>query len=268
MSYLRTAAAVLWILGGTSVLGITTCAVALVDRRGAVWWPIARFWARAILATCGVKPLVEQGRENLPERACILMPNHESHLDPPTLIRRSRSPISFLTKHTLFWFPIFGQGIWLIGMIPINRTNREKAFESIDKAAAKIQRGKTVLVFPEGTRSVTGELGSFKKGGFVMAVQGGVPIVPIGMAGSGAILPKGFNRVRPGPLVLSYGEPIDTSGYGHDDKEALMARVREAMEAERAEAQRIRDRLLDRASEAEPAGEATEPPAAASGTGS
>jgi 1-acyl-sn-glycerol-3-phosphate acyltransferase len=124
-----------------------------------------------------------------------------------------------------------------MGMIPVNRDRRHKAFASIDRAAAMIRGGKTVLVFPEGRRTRTGELQPFKKGGFVMAVRGGVPIIPIGIAGSAHIFPPGFWIRAGGDTVVVIGEPVATSTYDMDSKEELMALVHEKMEALRTEAQ-------------------------------
>ncbi|MGM0577830.1 MAG: lysophospholipid acyltransferase family protein [Myxococcota bacterium] len=240
MRRLRTVFATLTLFGATAAAGTSVFVTALVDRDGLVWWPIARGWAWSILKSCGLRRLAVRNREGLQREGVILMANHESHMDPPALMwLTTRPPVRFLTKHTLFRYPFLGWGMWAMGMVSINRTNQKKAFQSIDRAARMIEAGKTVLVFPEGTRSSDGHLLPFKKGGFVMATQRHVPIVPVGIAGTQDILPKGWNWVSSSDVAVVVGDPIDTSPYDPDNKDDLMLLVRERIEALREEAREL-----------------------------
>jgi len=241
MKYLRTIATYVYLLFGTALAGLTAFLVAILgDRQGRLWWPTAQLWARGLLRTGWVSEIRAVNAERLAGlHAAIVMSNHESHFDPPALIATSRTPLRFLTKHTLFYFPIFGQAMWAMGYIFINRGNQEKAFRSVEKAAKAIRKGRSVLIFPEGTRSRTEEMLPFKKGGFVIATKSQVPIIPVGIAGTRNVLPKGFHWLAPGPIALVVGELIDTQPYSLEQKEALMAKVREEIERLRAQARKI-----------------------------
>ncbi len=112
------------------------------------------------------------------------------------------------------------------GYVKIDRSNREIAFKSIDQVAAKMKNGVSVMIFPEGTRSEDGDVKPFKKGGFVMAVDTGAPIVPIILRGTRSIMAKGSWRINPGNVTLSIEKPIDTTDYTRDTKEDLIKTVR------------------------------------------
>ncbi|MCB9787830.1 MAG: 1-acyl-sn-glycerol-3-phosphate acyltransferase [Deltaproteobacteria bacterium] len=245
MHRLRTIFAVLTLLVMTVLCGLSVFVLAFFDRKARLWWPISRAWAWALLHACGLQRFEVRGAERLGSGdGAILMSNHESYMDPPALMLLSPVPIRFLTKHTLFLFPVFGWAMWAMGMVPINRGRQDKAFASIDRAARDIRAGKVVLVFPEGTRVALDqpEMLPFKKGAFVMAARAHVPIIPVGIAGSRHILPKGWNWVRNHDVAVVLGEPIDTSGFDVASKDELMALVRERIEALRAEAQTVLDR--------------------------
>jgi 1-acyl-sn-glycerol-3-phosphate acyltransferase len=157
------------------------------------------------------------------------MPNHQSHFDIPVLLGCLQTQFRWLAKAELFNIPIFGRAMRGCGYISIDRANREAAFASIRQASDAIRGQVSVLIFPEGTRSPDGKLLPFKKGGFVLAADSGVPILPIGIYGTGRILPKKKLLLDPGPVVLWIHPPIVTTGYCRETKDALMANVREAL---------------------------------------
>jgi 1-acyl-sn-glycerol-3-phosphate acyltransferase len=223
----------------TPTMGLMAGTSALMgDRRGQVWWSATQSWAAGIIRSAGVTDLIVKGVDVLYDgRPYILMANHQSHLDPPSIIRSSTRPIGFLTKQELRRVPIFGWALERTGHVFVDRKDKEKSHASIDKAAKRVAEGRCVLVFPEGTRSLGDDLLPFKKGGFVLAVKSRVPIVPIGIAGTREIFPsKSKFVVGKGPVALVYGEPIAVDGYTLDTKDALMAEVREAILARREEA--------------------------------
>jgi 1-acyl-sn-glycerol-3-phosphate acyltransferase len=215
--------------------------VALGERDGRLWWPgIVQRWARVLVRTGGVTRVEIVGDvTRLGEFGGVVMSNHESHFDSPALILSSPVPLRFMAKKSLSRFPIFGRALKAMGMLFVDRANKDQAWASIREAAASVAAGKIVLVFPEGTRAKGDDLLPFKRGGFVLAVEAGAPILPVGVAGAGHVLPPGWAIQGTGPVVVVFGEPIETRG--RDDVEALMAETRAAIEHLRAEARRRRD---------------------------
>lgn len=211
---------------------------AVVDRSGRLWWPISQWWSRGIYRLAGVRSLRVVGDERLYDGSpWVLMANHQSHLDVACLIDGMQRPISFLTKVELFSIPFFGWSLRRMGHVAIDRKDRDRAFQALAEAGRTVAEGRMVLVFPEGTRSVDGQLQPFKKGGFVMATESGVPIVPIGIAGTREVLPPGYWAVGRSPAVICVGEPIVTSGRDKDqvmdEVRTAITRLRDAAEAER-----------------------------------
>jgi 1-acyl-sn-glycerol-3-phosphate acyltransferase len=154
------------------------------------------------------------------------MANHQSNFDIPVLLGHLKVQFRWLAKVELFKIPVFGRAMRKAGYISIDRYHRESAFNSLKVAASKIKSGVSVLIFPEGTRSRDGKIRPFKKGGFVMAIDSGVPIVPVVITGTRAIMPKGRFRVYPGDVSMAIHKPIGTSTYTRETKEALMEKVR------------------------------------------
>ncbi len=198
------------------------------------FWTLAPLWARIIFRLCGVKPTV-LGWDELPEairaerQSVIFMSNHESNLDPPVLISAIPIPAVYLAKKEIKWMAPVGWAAMMAGTIFIDRSNRERAIHSLHLAAAEIRGGKSVVIFPEGTRTRTGKLLPFKKGGFIMAAEAGVQIVPLATVGGHRMLPPGAVHIRPGRYIVAFGAPVDPKAFGNRD--ALMAEVRTRIEA-------------------------------------
>lgn len=230
-----------WLFAATPPFGLTAGIAAAFEGGERVWWPVSRAWAAGILRTAGIDDIEVRGVEKLEGLGhCVLMSNHQSHLDPPLIIRSSSRPISFLAKIELFRFPGFGWALRRLGHIPVDRRQRESAFASIEKAAEEVAEGRAVLVFPEGTRGTEADLLPFKKGGFVLAIKSGAPIVPIGIGGTRTVYPPGWWVTgRGGRVAMVVGDPIPTDGVTLEDKDALMAEVRERISQLRDEARRI-----------------------------
>ncbi|HRY38849.1 MAG TPA: lysophospholipid acyltransferase family protein, partial [Smithellaceae bacterium] len=130
-------------------------------------------------------------------------------------------------KKELFAIPVFGRAMKSAGYIEIDRQNHEKALLSLDQAALRIREGKSVMTFPEGTRSRDGEIKAFKQGTFYLAIQSGVSIVPISIIGSGDIMPKGSLKVKPGKIKLVIAKPIDVKNYTLENRQELIDKVRQ-----------------------------------------
>lgn len=232
----RTAVVAVWVVIATFFLGIAAIAISFFNRTGNPVHRIARVWGRSILAVSGIRVSVT-GVERIPaDQACIFMANHQSNLDIPVLLGHLPVQFRWLAKAELFRIPVFGRAMRGAGYISIDRGDRKAAFESLRQAAEKIRGGFSVLIFPEGTRSLDGSLRPFKKGGFVMAIAAGVPIVPVAVRGTYEILPKNSMLIRPRDVTVNIGEPIGTERFKPNDKEALMEAVRSVIDRDLAAA--------------------------------
>ena len=147
--------------------------------------------------------------------------------------------LRFVAKKELQRVPLLGRAMRSSGHVFIDRQNRQAAFGAYDEAAAAIRSGISAVVFPEGTRSRTGNLQPFKKGPFVLAIAARVPLVPVYCAGTFTLLPKGHWRIRSHPVALLFGRPIDTTGMAYESREQLMTQTRAAIELLRADAARV-----------------------------
>jgi 1-acyl-sn-glycerol-3-phosphate acyltransferase len=215
-----------WVAVSTFCLGCMAILLSLFGLTGNPIHKIAEVWARSILAVSGIDVTVN-GLSNVdPAKSYIYMSNHQSNVDIWVLLAHLPVQFRWLAKAELFKIPILSRSMRAAGYISINRFDKQSAFNSIDQAAEKIKEGVSVMIFPEGTRSFDGKIRSFKKGGFVLAVKSGVPVVPVIIHGTFSIMPKGSLRVKPGSVVLEIQKPIDTGGYTFESKDALIERVR------------------------------------------
>lgn len=190
-----------------------------------------RNWARSLLWAAGVKVELE-GLEHLsPGEPAVIVANHESWFDVFALVVHLPVDTRFVGKIELTRIPFFGPSWLACGHIAIDRSDRQKAIESLRVAGETLRReGAAVVMFPEGTRSADGELLPFKKGAFVLALQTGVPVVPVGVSGSRDIMPKGSWRIRSGTIVVRVGPPISSEDRGEGARDALLQRSRAEVE--------------------------------------
>ncbi len=227
----------LWIVPSTLVhaLGAIGAALLGVKRRpGGVYDWATVDWSRRLLRVAGT-PVAAEGLERIPAgQPVVYASNHTSMFDIWALAATLPGSTRFVAKQELGRIPILGLAMQRAGHILIDRFNRARAFEAYDRAAATIHSGISAIVFPEGTRSPTGELLPFKNAPFGLAIAAQVPIVPVYVHGTYRILPRGSLRLRPQPIRLLVGEPIPTAGLALPDREALRDRVRAAIVALRA----------------------------------
>ena len=180
---------------------------------------------------CGIRFKVA-GREHLPlDRAAVYCSNHESNVDPPLLFTALHPRMHILYKHEIDQIPVLARAFRMGGFIPIDRRNKESAMRSIEKGAASIRAGSSFLIFPEGTRSRTGEMLPFKKGGFVMAIKAGAPLVPVAISGGRTAMQRGSAVIRPVRISIRVGPPIETADVDLDDRDQLIGLVRERIAA-------------------------------------
>jgi 1-acyl-sn-glycerol-3-phosphate acyltransferase len=196
---------------------------------------LARWWSGWVTRFAGVRITVDN-RANLdPQQPYVFMANHASTVDIWALFLAIPRRVRMIAKKQLARIPLFGWVMWAGRFIFIDRQNAVAARRSIDDAGRRIRGGDSVLIFPEGTRTRDGQLGSFKKGGFHLAMEAGVPIVPIALRGTRALMPRGSLRVKSGEVFVTIGAPISTSGLTLEDRPALIQRVRDAIAAMAAE---------------------------------
>jgi len=201
----------------------------LVVRRKRVLYAPARLFIRIGLRLAGVRFDVV-GLERLdPHQTYLFLSNHQSLLDPLIQLVGLKRDLAFLAKKELFRWPLLSPGLRWTDCAPIDRANRERAIESLRQAAEKLKRGVSFLAYPEGTRTPDGTLLPFRKGVFVLALEAGVPVVPVTIRGTYDVMPKGPLRCRPGRVRVIVHEPIPTTLDGGMTPEALMAAVRRAI---------------------------------------
>ena len=180
-------------------------------------------------ALSGIKYRIA-GAGNLPrDRAAVYCCNHQSNVDPPILYTVLHPRMHILYKHEIDRIPVLARAFRMGGFIPIDRSRKESAMRSIEAGARSLQAGNSFLIFPEGTRSETDEMLPFKKGGFIMAIKAGAPIVPVGIQGGRAAMRRGSTIIRPVTVSIRVGKPIETAHLTLDDRDALIARVRGAI---------------------------------------
>jgi len=190
----------------------------------------AGLWGvRLGLALTGIRVSISGAEQVRRERAAVYAVNHASNVEPPILFA-ALSPLfprfRILYKAELRKLPILTRAFDIAGFVPLQRGNRDQSLPAIEQAAAALRDGNSFLIFPEGTRSRTGQLLPFKKGGFVMALKAQAPIVPVAIKGARAAMRKGSPWIQPVHIQVAFGEPIPTAGLALDDRDGLVSAVR------------------------------------------
>ncbi len=191
-----------------------------------VIFPYAKFGCRVYVWSAGARVHVK-GLEQLDRnQAYVFIANHQSTLDPPLLFAYLGHNVGAIAKIELSRIPIMKQGFPLAHVVPIDRSNRERAIESTRRGADELRRGHSLMAFPEGTRTVDGRVKDFKKGVFYMAVEAGVPVVPVVVNDTRLVMRKGERRATPGDVYLEILPPVSTQSYTMENIEELVERVR------------------------------------------
>jgi 1-acyl-sn-glycerol-3-phosphate acyltransferase len=222
-------------VAGVLLLVLGTPAILVSRLAGRKHWlyPAALFGARNWLRLSGMKVRVK-GRENLdPAQPYVFIANHRSYLDTAAVFYHLGRRIGLVAKKELLRVPIMGYGMGYCNILAIDRSNRERAIRTMREATDRLRSGISFAVFAEGKRAGRGELLPFKKGGFYMAVEGGVPIVPIAIKNTDVLMGKGTGAARPGTIEMVILPPVATTGLSTDeDIERLIARVHAVIAAE------------------------------------
>src|SRR6266851_3115205 len=210
----------------TIPLAFATLVVAMVRSNARLIDRIIRLWARSIVRAAGID-LRAEGTEAVDrQQRYIIIANHYSYFDIPCIFTAIPQPIRFMAKVSLFKIPIFGWAIGRAGFIPIDRKNRRTAVKSFELAVDRIRKGNTVVVFPEEGRSRERAMRPFQRGGFLLALRSGLPILPVAIVGTYDVFRAGAKRVTPGRVTVRVGTPIPTEGLTVRDKGRLLEESR------------------------------------------
>jgi 1-acyl-sn-glycerol-3-phosphate acyltransferase len=211
----------------TAVCGTLSLFASLFDSRGRWQHAFARLWSWLILTTSGIRTRVEGVQNLAPLKTAIYCANHQSAMDIPILFVNLPVQFRFVAKRSLFRMPFLGWHLKRSGHIPVDRDRPREAMKSLDEAAEKIRAGSSVVLFPEGHRSRDGKIAPFKSGSFYLAIQSGVPVVPITLNGTRAVLKPDTYHVRAGQTEMIVHPPIPTTTLTRGDVETLSNKVRE-----------------------------------------
>jgi 1-acyl-sn-glycerol-3-phosphate acyltransferase len=234
---IRTAIVAVFLIVYVLLLGPPLIIYTLVSRS-----PNLLYWAGNkgivyILRIVGMR-LSAEGRENIPAGVCVFAANHTSNVDAPAIIGVIPRRVAILARKSLFDIPIAGLAFRLAHFVPVDRGNREAALASVKLAVEYIRTGTSYLVYPEGTRSPDGRLLRFKKGSFAMAIEAGIPIVPVACCGAHRIMKKNSREIHPGKITVRFGPPIDASEWTIESRDDLARRVHDAIVAQLPEDQK------------------------------
>ena len=203
------------------VFGPPTITVAWLARRREWVYPVARWGGRQWLRLSGMRVVV-RGREHLrPGETYIIVSNHRSYLDTATLFCHLDRRIGLFAKKELLKVPILGYGMGYVNILAIDRSNRERALQTVGEATKRLRSGVSFGVFAEGTRARPGELLPFKKGAFYMAAETGIPVIPVAIKHTDLLMGKGTGFARPGTIEMVILPPVPVAGLPADQDEAV-----------------------------------------------
>jgi 1-acyl-sn-glycerol-3-phosphate acyltransferase len=216
----------------TFLFSVSSLISTLFDASGRAYAWHARLWGRMGLGMAGVHVTVS-GEEHLPSGPVIFMSNHQSGFDILALMAAMPRQFYWIAKKELFGIPFFGQSMRRGGYIPLDRGDGRKALQSMDEAAVAIRQGKSVVMFPEGTRTQDGRLLPFKRGGFILARKATVPVIPVTINGSGRINPANQIRLYSGDISITLHPPLNLPGdLRRSEAESwMMENVRNSIES-------------------------------------
>lgn len=216
---------------GTLVLGLLALPTSLLPRGADGVFFLSKLWGWGLLAASGVSARVRFDAPLDPDRSYVFLANHQSMFDIPLVIATVPVQLRFAAKRSLFRIPVFGWAIRAGGFIPVDRGDRRRAAATFAAAQERLVDGTSVLLFPEGSRSLDGKIHAFERGGFLLALKTGLPIVPVGIRGTLPVQRRGSAKIRGGRVTVHYGEAVDPTPFGIRGRAELEAEVRRRLEA-------------------------------------
>jgi 1-acyl-sn-glycerol-3-phosphate acyltransferase len=217
-----------------ALIGTPFVLFAVAIGNAAILYRVGDIGVRLGLFLSGITFTVEGAWHIQQHRAAVYAVNHASNIEPPILfstLRDIHPRLRILYKAELRRLPILVHAFDLAGFVPLERGNPEQSLPAIEAAGRALRDGASFLIFPEGTRSRSGSLLPFKKGGFIMAIKGQAPIVPVAVTGARNALRKGSFIIRPVQVRVRFAPPIETAGLGQEDRDALVTEVRERVQS-------------------------------------
>ena len=213
----------------TVVMGSLSLLLWPFDRTGALQCWCARWWCRLVAWSIFARILVHGVEHVRAGQPYVYMANHSSLIDTPALFAYLPYPFRIMAKRELFFVPFMGWHLWTAGHFPIDRRDRRKTVRSLRRVIEEVRNGKSLVVFPEGTRTRDGRLQEFKPGTFKIALRAGVPIVPVTIRGTFTLLPSTTLAPRPGRVEVILGEPIETRDYDEKHLPELIERTKDVI---------------------------------------
>ena len=241
MSTVRAFFTSLFIIALSGLLSITGIVTMPLSPRGGLYLSLAQLWAKTIFWVGGIQLRTEHSPELDLDQRYLYLSNHESLTDILALFAALPQKVVMVAKRSLLILPVFSWGMWLAGFVFINRQDRASAYKSMRDAGKLLRRGRSVLVFPEGTRGDGNQLQKLKRGGFVLAQAAQIPVVPVGIIGTRDVLPRDHFNVHPGKIAVCVGSPIPPPPEPMTDAqlEAWMAQVRTEIDKLREQARTL-----------------------------
>lgn len=225
---LRTLAAALFLVLYALLAGPPFILHALLTGSVRLLYPVCINGARMGLRIAGVRARAE-GLEHLPPGVCVYVCNHVSNLDPPVVVGCIPRRVALLAKRELFRLPLLGWAMRIGKFIPVNRRDARDARASVRLAQRYLRQGISYVIFAEGTRSPDGRLGEFKRGGFLLAIEAGVPVVPVSVIGTQKLLPRHGRLIHPGEVRVVIHPPVPASDYSPNTRRELADRIHAAV---------------------------------------
>jgi 1-acyl-sn-glycerol-3-phosphate acyltransferase len=220
----------------TIVFAILAIPLSQLPRGGRWFQRCSKGWSALILGASGVRLRVLHAERLRSGGASVIASNHESFLDIPVLFAALPMPVRFLAKRNLFRLPFLGWAMAAAGFVPVDRADHSHGKEILDTALSRLRGDRSLVVFPEQTRTRTGDLSPFKSGAAVFAIKAGMPLVPVGISGTFGVLRRGSFWITPGVVTVAAGAPLPLEGKTTRDRAAVTAALREAIAALRDEA--------------------------------
>lgn len=215
-----------YLVVGGLLFGLLTTFFGLLLPGGKVFRFMSKWYGRTTLWASGIRWRTTFEEDLTGAGNFVLMPNHQSLFDIPLLLATLPGETRFLAKQSLFRIPVWGWALRTGGFIPVDRDNRSRAGDTFKSAIDGLGEGVSILLFPEETRTADGRLQEFKRGGFLLALRSGLPVVPVGIDGTYRARPKGSFLIRPGRVTVHYGRALSSEGLSLRNKGELMSAVR------------------------------------------